>query len=95
MGEELTKKCKIRGGHRTSTTRAISASAAILDDFDASNKRLIEKFLQQKITLKEKLDILQKLDHEILIGVEEKDIENEIEESSLLREKIHAINCKY
>ena len=90
MSEELTKKRKIRGGHRTSTRRTINASAAILDEFDASNKQLIEKLSQQKITLKEKLDILQKLDNEILNGVEEKDIEKEIEESDLLREKIHA-----
>jgi hypothetical protein len=46
--------------------------------------------LQQKITLKEKLDILQNLDNDILAITEEKDIEKEIEESDLLRERIHA-----
>ena len=85
MSEELTKKRKIRGGHRTSTRRTINVSAAMLDDFDASSKQLIEKLLQQKITLKENLEILQKLDNETLIGVEERDIEREIEESDLLR----------
>ena len=74
MSEELTKKRKIREGHRTSTKRTISASSAVLDAFDPSNKKHIEKLLQQ-ITLKEKLEILQNLDNEILVGVEEKDIE--------------------
>ena len=37
-----------------------------------SMKLLTDKLLQQNITLKEKLDILQKLDNKILIGVEEK-----------------------
>ena len=90
MNEEFTKKRKIRGGHRISTRRTINASSAILDEFDSSNNQLIEKLLQQKITLKEKLDFLQKLGSEILVDVEEKDIEKEIEESDLLRERIHA-----
>ncbi|CAB4026330.1 Hypothetical predicted protein [Paramuricea clavata] len=90
MSEEATKKRKIRGGHRTSTKRTINASSTILDDFDPSNKQLTEKLLQQKITLKEKLDILQNLDNDILAITEEKDIEREIEESDLLRETIHA-----
>ena len=90
MSEEFTKKRKIRGGHRISTRRTINASSAILDEFDSSNNQLIEKLLQQKITLKEQLDFLQNLDSEILVGVEEKDIEKEIEESDLLRGRIHA-----
>ena len=90
MSEEATKKRKIRGGHRTSTKRTINASSTILDDFDPSNKQLTEKLLQQRITLKEKLDILQNLDNNILAITEEKDIEKEIEESDLLRERIHA-----
>ena len=90
MSEEATKKRKIRGGHRTSTKRTINASSTILDDFDPSNKQLTEKLLQQRITLKEKLDILQNLDNDILAITEEKYIEREIEESDLLRERIHA-----
>ncbi|CAB4004998.1 Hypothetical predicted protein [Paramuricea clavata] len=89
MSEEATKKRKIRGGHRSSTKRTINASSTILDDFDPSNKQLTEKLLQQKITLKENLDILQNLDNDILAITEEKDIEKEIEESDLLRERIH------
>lgn len=90
MSEEAAKKRKIRGGHRTSTKRTISASTTILDDLDPSNKQQTEKLLQQKITLNEKLVILKNLDDEILAITEEKDIEREIEESDLLREKIHA-----
>lgn len=89
MSEEGAKKRKIRGGHRTSAKRTINASSAILDDFDLSDKQQSEKLLQQKITLNEKLVILQKLDDEILAITEEKDIEREIEESDLLRERIH------
>ena len=90
MSEEATKKRKIRDGHRTSTKRTINASSTILDDFDPSNKQLTEKLLQQRNTLKEKLDILQNLDNDILAITEEKDIEREIDESDLLRERIHA-----
>jgi hypothetical protein len=90
MSEESTKKRKIRGGDRTSTKRTINASSTFLDDFDPLNKQLTEKLLQQRITLKEKLDILQNLDNDILAITEEKDIEKEIEESDLLRERIHA-----
>ena len=90
MSEEAGKKRKIRGGHRTSTKRTINASSTILDDLDPSNKQQTEKLLQQKITLNEKLVILKNLDDEILVITEEKDIEKEIEESDLLREKIHA-----
>ncbi|CAB4027135.1 Hypothetical predicted protein [Paramuricea clavata] len=88
MSEEATKKRKIRGRHRTSTNRTINASSTILDDFDPSNIQLTEKLLQQRITLKEKLDILQNLDNDILAITEEKDIKKETEESDLLRERI-------
>ena len=94
MSEEATKKRKIRGGHRTSTKRTINASSTILDDFDPSNKELTERLQQQKITLKEKLDILQTLDNEILAIAEEKDIEKEIEDSDVLRERVHATIVK-
>lgn len=90
MTSEVTKKRKIRAGHRSSTKRTINASHAILDDFNPSDKSLTEKLMQQKITLKEKLNILQALDDDILGNIEETDIEKEIEDCDLLREHIHA-----
>ena len=84
----MTKKRKIRGGHKSSTKRTytINALLAILDDFNPSDKSLTEKLMQQKITLREKLGILQALDDDILGSVVEEDIEKEIEDCDILRQ---------
>ena len=89
MAEELTRKRRVRGGHRASAKRIISSVIEILSAGDVSriNEHAV-KLTQQKASLEGKLDSLEELDAEILAIVPEDEIEAEIERADLLKENI-------
>ena len=61
MSEELSRKKRVRAGHRASATRMVNKASALLDD-EASD---LTKLSQLKLSLQEKLDVLKQLDGEI------------------------------
>ena len=83
---ELSKKRKIRSGHRGSVTKTTAQVYEALEDVEAN----MSKLKQMKTTLQEKLDILQKLDDEIIDLIDNDDeLEGEIERADSFRERIH------
>ena len=78
MSEEITRKKRIRAGHKASVSKVIGQAKADLD----SNDRDPLKLQQQRQKLKEKLEILRKLDSEILdLTADENEISAEIEQT--------------
>lgn len=88
MATALTKKKRARNGY---TNKLLEKTEDCLANFDgeAENKG---RLLRNKGALNEKLTKLQQLDDEIidlLSSEETDDIDKEIEESELFREKVH------
>ena len=85
MSEEITKKKRIRAGHKASATRIIAQVKEGLD----STERNVPKLEQQRQKLKTKYDDLRKLDSDILGTLEaEDDILKEIEQTDLFNDEI-------
>ena len=80
MTEALTKKKKIRRGHRASATRMVNRVGEIIaaHEDDATTELDVTKLLQLKLSLEEKLSTLKQLDGEILDLVEEEAVDDEI-----------------
>ena len=88
--EGLTRKKRVRGGHRASATRVISqADEAIRSGLEPGVSGFNMAALKQyKLTLQEKLEILTRLDEEILQAVEEEEVEEEIGHADVFKEKV-------
>ena len=71
----VKKRTKLRSGHRAHVKRALDDVGSTLENYDQTRK---QKFLQQKITLNEKLETLKNLDEQILESCKDDDIEAEI-----------------
>ena len=69
MTEGLSRKKKVRGGHRSSTTRIISQIYETMESTDEVEV-VVTKLRQCKLALQEKLEIIKQLDDEILQLVE-------------------------
>ena len=83
--EEIVRKKRIRAGHKGSVTRIIAQVSGMFD----SSQINPSKMTQHLQTLKEKREVLKKLDSEILDATaEEKELTDEVEESDLFKEKI-------
>ena len=88
MAEGLSRKRKVRGGHRSSTKRTISVLYESIES-TKDTESVVTKLEQCRITLKEKLETLRQLDEEILELVEEGEVNDEIEQSDFFKERIH------
>jgi len=76
MVEDLSKKRRTRGGHRSTATRIITSAIKVLATGDLSEiAKHAVKLNQQKASLQEKGTILRQLDMEILALVDEEEIE--------------------
>ena len=85
MSEEITKKKRIRAGHKASAARIIAQVKEGL----ATTERNVPRMDQQRQKLKMKYDDLRKLDSDILGSLEsEDDIRNEIEQTDLFNDEI-------
>ena len=86
MAEAIKKAANVRKGHRIYVKKVISGTEELNEE--DLNQDKIEKIKASKDVLAEKLDILQKLDDEILSSVEEeKEIEEEIDFTTDFRKK--------
>ena len=74
----MSGKIKIRGGHRSQVTRIIDAADTAIAN-DPQNSNQLETYLTE---LKRQKDIIEALDNEILDTIEDKDIDNEVQETS-------------
>ena len=87
--EAVSRKKRIRAGHRGSVMKTISQVYEALLESEANSSKLG----QQRLTLAEKLDVLKKLDKDILNAIAEDNLEDKIEQADSFRDKIHlAIN---
>lgn len=91
VSEELSRKKKVRNGHRSSTKRTISAVTELLTSVGEKTDLLaphVPKLTRQKKTLEEKRDVLKEQDEAILALVGDDDIDLEIEQADILRERM-------
>ena len=89
MAEELSRKRRQRGGHRSSATRIISSAIEVLATGDVSQfAKHAVKLNQERASLQQKQTTLRQLDAEILVLVGEDEIEAEIERADLVEENI-------
>ena len=85
---DLTKKRRVRGGHKSYVTKVLGQSAVLLADQLSHENGL--QLRQQKVQLEEKLATIKFLDNQILDLLEtEQDIDHEIDESSKFCEGIY------
>ena len=87
MAEGLSRKKRIRGGHRSSTTRIISQIYESVESTDEVES-VMTKLRQCKLVLQEKLEIIKQLDDEILQLVDDEEVENEIEQADTFKERV-------
>ena len=83
--EGLTRKRKVRAAHRGSVTRIISQVYESLESGEALN---LPRLRQQKLQLSGKLDVLSKLDDELIEMVAEDELDVEVEQADVIKEKI-------
>lgn len=76
----------MRAGHRSSTTRLMRQ---LEGEYEIDDGPSLERLMQCKLSLNEKLDRLRTLDDEILTLVVDEDIESESEQTDQFKERIH------
>ena len=83
----LTTKRKIPTGHRTHTTKTIAKAKAkqVIESFDENQISVLRSYQD---VLHEKLELLPKLDEDILQGTKDDDLEKEIEDSGDFKRNI-------
>ena len=84
MMETLARKKKIHEGHRASATRTVTQIYEVIENPSNPESTLT----QCKTALEEKLETVPQLDSEILDSVEEGEVENEIEQADVFKEKV-------
>lgn len=83
--EALSRKKKVRAAHRGSVTRIIGQVRENLEGEDVPN---LTKLRQQKLSLSGKVDVLSRLDDELIEMVEEEELDYEIEQADVIQERI-------
>ena len=78
----LTRRKKVRRAHRSSVTRTITKVDDALNESDSCRLK------QLRMSLTDKLDILLKLDNEIIDMVDEDHLDLEVEQADTIKEKI-------
>ena len=88
--KELAKKIRIRAGHRAHVSKLLAQSEDLIEQ-DRPGLTEIERFIN---TFTEKLDLLRKLDDDIISLVKDEEIESQILEGEELRDKIRYVKIK-
>ena len=89
MADELSRKRRQRGGHRSSATRIISPAIEVLVNRDVSQfAKHAVNLNQQRASLQQKQITLRQLDAEILALMGEDEIESGIRRADLVEENI-------
>ena len=85
MAEELARKRRVRGAHRGAVTKSMDK---YYEAIEAKEKPTLSKLKQLKSSLSGKIEILTKLDDELIDLVAEDDLDKEVEEADAIRERI-------
>ena len=80
MSEGISRKRKVRGGHRGSATRMLNEVYETIES-SADKNSVVTKLEECKISLEEKLRVIKRQDEEILELVDDEELEHEIEEA--------------
>ena len=88
--EGVTRKRRIRAGHKASATRMLTQINALLADESPD----LSKLSQLKLSLQEKLETIKLLDGEMLGLVDEGDLTSEIEQADDFKEGIYTAVIK-
>ena len=92
---ELTKKKRIRAGHRGVVTRRIKEVDDLVAAITPTHPADLAKLAQLKLSLKEKLDTLSKLDDEILELIDtDAELVADIDEADTIKQGIYAAIVK-
>ena len=88
MGEKLTRKKRVRGGHKASATRLLTKAVEEM----VASERPVDPFKlnQLGMSIKEKLEDIKVLEAEILTLVGEEELEGEIAQADLFKERIYS-----
>ena len=81
-GEATTRKKRVRAAHRGSVTRLLGQLDEALESAD------VRRLRQLKQSLIDKLDILSKLDDELIQLVEEEQLDTEVEQADLIKQGV-------
>ena len=87
MAEGLTRKKRVRGGHRSSAVRTITQIYEAIESTDEVGT-IITKLKQSKIALQEKIEIVKRLYDEILGLVDDEEVKNEIEQADTFQDRV-------
>ena len=85
MSEALARNKKVRAGHRSSATRLMHQ---LEGEYEIDDGPTLDRLMQCKLSLNQKLDKIRELDEEILALVDDDGIENEIEQADQFKERI-------
>ena len=80
----------MRGGHRSSTTKMIAKAEETLEATPARGIPDLPKLSQLEMSIKEKLSEIRTLDSEILALVNEEELDEEIAQADLYKERIYS-----
>ena len=83
--EGLARKRKVRAAHRGSVTRIVSQ---VYENLESGEALKLPRLRQQKSLLSGKLDVLSKLYDELIEIVAKDDLDNEVEQAHIIKEKI-------
>ena len=89
MAEELAKKKKVRATHKGVIRKLLNKIEEITKAEAEPTAELESKLKQYEINFKEKLDTLIKLDDEIFVRSEDKDIDTKIQQSEDYKSRIY------
>ena len=81
--EILSRKKRVRGGHRGSTKRTITELYEAIESTD-EGEAIITKLRQCKLALEEKLETVKQIDDQILELVPDEELDSEIEQADIL-----------
>ena len=84
MAEELARKKRVRAGHESSATKTMTRVEEMLSSGESLDP---SKLNQLRISLREKLEEIKVLDSEILSLVKDNEVDDEIAQADLYKEK--------
>ena len=85
--EGLARKKRVRRGHRASATRTIAQMYEAKESAD-DRESILTTLMQCKLSLQGKLDTVKQLDNEILELVDDADVDDEIEQADIFKERL-------
>ena len=87
MAEELARKKRVRAGHKSSTIKMMTRVEEIMSSGESLDP---SKLNQLRMSLREKLEEIKVVDGEILSLVKDDEVDDEIAQADLYKEKIYS-----